>query len=284
MATKRGKHPNQRSGSGTARDKKSPWHGKGKGRWRRVTLRKPPPGTYDIGLDQSLRASQRGLSDLIGDIAPIDLTERQKLLGKKSKAPAGTMALRDYFDFKLAGGENARQRGYLNRDYTTGVGRENLGFQQSMEDLLAQRQTLQRNYGQLANQQRQGFQAAGLAEGGASAQAAAKRAANLAVETKPIDVAQQRTGIAHQQSLEDMLTQQQRGTADLNSQLGQVNLTYGRGVQDRASQLERARREARKYGEDIAQTKITQYTQGGGRTSRRVGVKKYRKWRKLGVV
>lgn len=249
---------------------KHPWHGKGKNRWKWVTLKKPPPGSYDIGLDQQVGASRRGLKDLVADIAPT---------GSK-KIPAGTEALRSFVDTTLARQENARQTGYLGQDYLTGVGRENLGYQQTLQDLAAQTDTLKRNYAQLGNTQRQNFQAAGLAEGGAVAQAAAKRAVNQAVEQKPIDIATQRAGVTHQQSLDDMLRQQQRGAADLKSQLGQVNLTYGRGVQDRATQLTRARREANQFGRDVAAVKMQQYTSGGGRTRRKVGIKDYRKLRK----
>lgn len=262
----------------------SKWHGKGKDRWRYVRLKKPPPGTYDIGLDQSLRASRRGLSDLIGDIAPVALSERQKLLGKKTKRPAGTQALRSYFDWKTATGENARQRNYLAQDY--GIGKEAIGrdYGRTIEDLQSQEDTLTRNYGQLANSQRQNFQAAGLADGGAAAQAAAKRASNFAFEMKPINVTRTRALEDRNTSLSDLLRQNQRSTMDLNNQLGQISLTYGRGVEDNATQLSRARREANQYARDIAQTKMNQYTQGGGRTRRRVGVKQYRKLRRQGAI
>lgn len=280
----RGANINQGKGS-TKGAKKSPWHGKGKGRWRYVTLKKPPPGTYDPKLDWDLSATRRGLSDLIGDVAPVDLTQRQKLLGKKSKAPAGTQALRDLFDFQTAAAQTKQQLGDISTDYTTGVARENTGYGQTMADLLYQRDTLNRNYTQLANQQRQAFNAAGLAEGGAGAQAATKRAANLAFEAKPITAAETAATTQHRASLDDMLREQQRATRDVKNQFTQTGQAYGRGVQDRATQLYRARRDASIFRQQSAVEKMRQYTdEYGGRTRRKVGIKKYRTWRKRGLI
>ena len=255
--------------------KKNPWHGKGKKRWRYVTLKKAPPGSYDIGLDQSLAASKRGLRDIVGDI-------RAYVPG--GKRPAGTQSLRAIQDVNLARADNTLQRGYLNQDYATGVANVERETKRTLGDLTAQRDVLGRNYQQLANAQRQGFQAAGVQSGGAGLQAAEKRATNKAFELKPIETAEARTNEDRTSSLDDLLRQQQRGARQLDTQLGEVNLTYGRGVQDRATDLSRARREANQYARDVQTTKMQMYTQGGGRTRRKVGVKQYRKWRRRGVV
>lgn len=255
--------------------RKSPWHGKGKNRWRRITLRRAPAGSYDLGLDQAEAASRRGLRDLVGDINPYV---------PGSKRPAGTESLRAIEDVNLARTENARQRGYLDQDYGLGVKDVERGYGRTMQDLLGQRQTLDRNYAQLANQQRQNFEASGLADGGAALQAAQKRTANKAFELAPIQIAETRTGEDRSTSLSDLLRQQQRGTTQLNSSLGEVNLTYGRGVQDRTTQLVRARREANQYRRDLNQTRMQQYLQGGGKRKMKVGVKRYRKLRKQGAV
>lgn len=258
-----------------AKKKTGPWRGRGKNRRRWVTIKKPPVGTYDLSLDQSLRASQRGLGDLIRDI-------RAYVPG--SKKPAGTQSLRALEDVMLSREDIGRQRGYVGEDYTTGVGNVRRDYARTMEDLLSQQNTLERNYQQLAGQQRQNFQAAGLAEGGAGEQARLKRAANQAIEMQPITTARTRALQDRDTSLSDLLRQQQRSTKQLDSTLGEVNLSYGRGVQDRATQLARARREARAFKADVAQTRMQQYTQGGGRTRRKVGPKLYRRFKRAGVI
>jgi hypothetical protein len=114
---------------------------------------------------------------------------------------------------------------------------------------------LQRGYQTLASQQRQQFQAHGLAYGGASLQAAAKRQANEAFDQQPIDLARARlgedTGLQLGKLALDM------APPDASNPLG------GRRFQDRNTTLTRAKREDASFGLDTAAEKVFQATQSG---------------------
>jgi hypothetical protein len=114
---------------------------------------------------------------------------------------------------------------------------------------------LQRGYQTLASQQRQQFQAHGLAYGGASLQAAAKRQANEAFEQQPLDVARARLG-------EDTGLQLGRLALDM-APPDASNPLGGRRFQDRTTQLTRAKREDASFGLDIGAEKVFQATQSG---------------------
>jgi hypothetical protein len=105
----------------------------------------------------------------------------------------------------------------------------------------------------LASQQRQQFQAHGLAYGGASLQAAAKRQANEAFDQQPIDLSRARLG-------EDTGLQLGKLALDL-APPDASNPLGGRRFQDRTTQLTRAQREDAQFGLDIGAEKVFQATQ-----------------------
>jgi hypothetical protein len=177
----------------------------------------PPTGSFDPALDAQRRAASRGLRDTVTDI--------------------GTANTRDTVDY--------------------GLGRDSIMLAQTRgnADLDRQMAVLQRGYQTLASQQRQQFQAHGLAYGGASLQAAAKRQANEAFDQQPLDVARARLG-------EDTGLQLGKLALDL-APPDASNPLGGRRFQDRTTQLTRAKREDASFGLDIGAEKVFQATQSG---------------------
>jgi hypothetical protein len=223
---------------------------------------KPPPGTYDVGLDQQERASQRGLTDLIQDVAQ----------GKERLSTDLGLGLTDI----------GTQRNRLGEDYTTGVGQVEQSYGRSLADLLTARKqggedynanvgNLQRSYDRLGVQQGETARKAGaLSTGGAFAQADRKRAENQALDRAPIDTAFQRfneasalsesrLGEDKQTSLNDLLRGFTRGNQDLDTGTGQLGLNYNRSFEDLTGQQTRAEREAAAFGLDTAEARQAQY-------------------------
>jgi hypothetical protein len=217
-----------------------------------------PPSSYDPNLDAQLRASGRGLKDLIGT-------------GKSPNTYGGDIGKaleRGDIDYTLV-------RGATDQDYATGQARTEQGYQRNLSDLLTARErggqdyqsnigTLQRNYANLATSQAQAQRKAGaLPGGGVIAQAARKRDANQQIERAPIDTAyqravsdsqlgEQRLGQDRQNTLSDLLTNHERQT-------GQLERTQTRSVEDLATQATRAQREANFFGQDTQTAKAAQF-------------------------
>jgi hypothetical protein len=199
----------------------------------------PPTGSYDPALDAQRRAASRGLQD--------------------TEADTGIANTRDTVDYGLNRDDVLRAQTRGLEDLTTSRDR---GY----GDVDRQVAVLQRGYQTLAGNQRQQFQAHGLAYGGAALQAAAKRQANEAFDQQPLDVARARIG-------EDFTRQSARLGEDAGLQLGRLALDYappdaanplgGRRFQDRTTALTRAQREDAAFGLDIGQEKVFQATQGG---------------------
>jgi hypothetical protein len=243
---------------------------------RKVMLNKAPPGTYDIGLDRQEGALRRGLGDLLERLDP----------------KTGTDSTRMSSDLLLGMQDIARQRGQYEQDYGTETSGVERGYQQSLQDLLSQEQGVRRSYGQLGNQQAQAFRASGL-EGGATAQATAKRASNQAIDVAPITTARTRATEQRKLSLDDLLRQHNRAmdpkTGTFALQGGQLGLNYTRQSEDNASQLAIGRREANRQIKELATNRMQEYLAGGGRRDLKFNLKKpkqraqYRKFKKLGV-
>jgi hypothetical protein len=177
----------------------------------------PPTGSYDPALDAQLGAANRGLFDQGQDTQ----TQRERL---------GT-------DYNL-------QRG----DLITAEDRATQDHQRALDMLT-------RNYSQLANRQAQGQARAGVMGGGAVLQAAAKRAANRALEQAPIDTAYSRF-TADNQSAQGRLALQM-APPDAGNPLG------GRAFQDLNTGFTRAQREGSQFGLDTAAEKAYQASGAG---------------------
>jgi hypothetical protein len=217
-----------------------------------------PPGSYDPNLDAQLRASKRGLTDLIG-------------IGTSPNTYGGDIGKaleRGDIDYTLS-------KGATDQDYATGQARTEQGYQRNLSDLLTARErggqdyqsnigTLQRNYANLATSQAQAQRKAGaLPGGGVIAQAARKRDANQQIERAPIDTAYQRA-VSDSQLGEQRLGQDRQNTlSDLltgyNRQTGQLGNTQLRNVEDLTTQAERAQREGNFFGQDTQTAKAAQF-------------------------
>lgn len=177
----------------------------------------PPTGSYDPALDAQVGAAGRGLFDLGQDTQ----TQKDRL---------GT-------DYNL-------QRG----DLVTAQDRATADHQRALD-------MLQRNYAQLGNRQAQGQARAGVIGGGAVLQAAAKRAANKALEQQPIDTSFNRF-TEDNQSAQGRLALNM-APPDAGNPLG------GRAYQDLNSTLTRGKREGAFFGLDVAGEKAYQASGAG---------------------
>lgn len=278
----------------------------------------PPPGTYDPQLDASLRASQRGLEDFLFDtrragqrsLADYRIGRQEAAIGRtrgrRDLSNAVADAAQDYRVGKAdIGSEYGRSLAdlLLNRDRSLAdIGQTRSRSQEDYGEAVA---GLQRRYGILGSQQNQAARAAGLSASSYAAQAAAKRAANQAVERKPLDTslartlqdldlsegrlkedvgtAQTRLGENRDRAMLGLDTAAGRSGRDLAAQTrrleqdytrllgspgkpneGRLYTDYYRGVEDRAESERRARREASKFGQDIAGSQYYQARYGAG--------------------
>jgi hypothetical protein len=173
-------------------------------------------------LDQSVRAANRGLEDLVGDIGYA-----------ADGTPTGTQSVRAEDDYSIARNDVTQQRDMTLADLLTGHNRETQDYGQAG-------QNLNRQYGILG-------------DGGFAAQAAAKRAGNQQLARSALDQ-------AHGRSVADYLTQVDPTTGRVvtaaDQQLGRLGLDYKRGVEDRGTTLSRAQREGRFYQQDVTESKF----------------------------
>lgn len=222
-------------------------------------LRGPPLGTYDPALDYQLRASQRGLTDLLEDVG----RERGRLTG----------------DYRT--GRRIARRGYgrdvsdVRREYSRG--QEDVGFERSdvgtsfardLQELAVARQRgeqdydrtltgLQREYAAQAFQQEQGALSAGVDQGGAPEASRLVRGANQAYEKGAIDLEHQRmlADLGRREGFltEDFGTDNQRLDEAL-SRMGQdFGINTGRMRTDFLTERRLGRREFRRSKADLSQ-------------------------------
>jgi hypothetical protein len=259
---------NQRNAASTIRAGNSPFSP--------FTPYQPPPtpsGYYDPGLDAQQRAAERGYLDTQQDLSLAASRSAEDYgIGRAAVQQGydrGSFDLTRGYErgsFDLTRGRDrgqadiATQRGYEGEDYTRNVG------------------LLTRNFQQLGRQQAEGARKYGVTSGGIALLSAAKRAENQGIEQQGLDIAHNRAtagfNTAGTRLNEDYTTSSGRlgedyttGTTrlgqDRDTQFGQLDLGYGRGVTDRATALERAGRENTLYGLDIAGQKAYQAQQAG---------------------
>lgn len=213
----------------------------------------PPPlpsGSYDPALDAQLGAANRGLGDLQGDAA----TNAQRLQNdyglQQDQINLGASRGRADYQQQL-------DRGLA--DYQT-------SFDRGSQDYQSQVGLLQRSYQQLQNRQAQDAAASGV-RGGAALQAAAKRAANMAIDRNPLDTAWQRAqqdiATGRDRLTTDVGTGMSRLTQDSSNQLGALGLQFQRQSTDASTALSRAEREGSQFGIDVQAQKAFQAAQSG---------------------
>lgn len=198
-------------------------------------LTQPPPFTYDPAIEAERRASQRGLSDLLQDLA------RQRRYARQ--------------DFGTTKKDYRRELKRGTQDYSRDLkrGLQNIGQKRSdvalrqqrgTEDFTADLQNLTRRFNVLGNQQTQQANAAGTLGGGVAGAAAARRAENFQVARSPIDTAQARLNQDTQTDLSRLGLDETRLQEDINR--GQTRLG-----QDIHHDKRLARRDYRRDRKDI---------------------------------
>lgn len=194
----------------------------------------PPPGSYDPTIDVQLGQAQRGYGDL-----GTDYTKDWGELGTALGGRQGT-------DFKTARDRLGIQGGWQNSDFDQQKTRLGEDYGRSIGDLT-------RQYGRLGNNQRQAAAAAGVAGGGALAQALRKRTENMAYDRQPIDQAFSRGNT-------DIDTNRSRFNEQQGWQTTDLTNTYTRGNEDALTALGRAGRETTQFGIDAS--KLANYSAG----------------------
>jgi len=165
----------------------------------------PPAGSYDPALDAARRAASRGLLDTQQD--------------------------------------TGRDLGRAGVDYSLGVEDANNQFSTTRSDYDRNKMLLQHSFQVLAGQQQQSANAAGLIDGGALLQSAAKRKWNQDTQQQALD------------------TDLNRARQARDTQIGRLGLGYTRQTSDLATGGQRALREDTQFGLDTEAQKAFQATQ-----------------------
>lgn len=187
----------------------------------------PPPGFYDPALDAQVRASGRGLGDLLAD----QNTQLTRGANDYTTARGDIFRTRDEQLSDLGTQHDRQGTGFdwQRQDLDTGYGRgmddSRLAEGRTREDYGSAITNLQRGYQRLGGQQSQALAGAGLGGGGAFAMAAGKRAENMSIDRAPIDTNFNR-GIA------DLLTNRGRMTEDYGTNTGRLSTQRGWSDQD----------------------------------------------------
>lgn len=160
----------------------------------------PPPGSYDPAIDAQIGQANRGLGDLLSQY------------------------IQNYGEPGTAGG------GRVNQDYQSGLATVLRGRERATTDYGTNTASLGRSYAQLGASQSQHAQAAGVASGGALAQALAKRQANQGIAQGSLDTGFGRYAQDSALRQTALGTQFSRGLEDANVQLataGRENTQFG---------------------------------------------------------
>lgn len=212
--------------------------------WQAPTA--PPPGTYDPTLDATLGQAGRGLGDFQQD------TERN--------------SARSSNDYIRGRADVQRDAGWGREDLTRSRDRGLFDVGQARtyegQDYGRSIQGLDRSYGRLADSQAEQINAAGLSGGGASLQAARKRAENLAWDRQPIDTGHGRAVAGFDTATgrlnEDYGTQTGRLNDTEQRQLGALDLGQQRYSEDSGTALSRAAREYDAFSQDTGAARFYQ--------------------------
>lgn len=232
-------------------------------RWR-FTPYQPPPiplGFYDPALDAQRRAAERGLGDLQQDV--------------------NTANTRDTVDYGLGRQDILRSadRSLADLGRTRTQTLEDLGTSRSriQEDYDRNVALLTQAYQRLEDRQKQQAAGAGVLDGGALLQAAAKRSSNMAQDRAELDTARNR-------ALADIDTRERRLQEGVDLDTGRIgedrdlalgrlaldlappdaaNPLGGRRFQDRTVQVTRAGRENTQFGIDVEAQKAAQAAAAG---------------------
>jgi hypothetical protein len=189
------------------------------------------PGTYDPSLDAQGENANLGFG-----FQAQDYTLNNQRLGNDFATATGRLdqnhqaTLSDLLTgLTRAQQDYGTQTGYVNQDYGTQTGRLGQDYQRNTADLAT-------GYNNLGINQAGAIRASGASEGGALAQALAKRTANQAHDQSGID-------LGYQRGTQDLTTQRDRSLAGLGmdfsryqqdngTQVGRENQNYGNQTYD----------------------------------------------------
>lgn len=188
-----------------------------------------PANSYDPSIDAQVGQANRGYADT-----------------QAATSLANQRALTDY----------GLQTQGIKRSLSQGQADLGTAKSRGIEDYNRNIMLLNRSYALLANRQKQQANAAGVLNGGALLQAAAKRQQNMLLERQPQD--QQ-----YQRFLADNALQGGRLQENADLQLGSAGLGLQRGQEDRTTALTTAGRENSFFGLDAARQKNFQAAQNG---------------------
>jgi hypothetical protein len=191
-----------------------------------AVLTGPPLGTYDPALDYQLRASQRGLADLIETTRKEN--QRSRIDYRTGRRLNRRQLGRDLYDLRTS---------FAQGEQDLGLEREALGtsFTRDLTDLAQARQrgeedynrtlaNLQREYAAQAFTQSQNAVSQGVDRGGGVEASQQVRTANQEWDRGAIDT-------EHARSLQDLATTEGRTTADYETNLRALDLSMSRLAQ-----------------------------------------------------
>lgn len=235
----------------------------------------PPPGSFDPGLEAQIRASQRGLIDLIEQThreskrTGQDVRQGQRKLGREERRSVSDIG---------------RERGFATEDAAYAQGQLHTSFARDIESLAIARQRgeedyqrtlvdMQHRYATTAAVQGERSLQQGTAEGGTTSATDAVRTANQAFDRGNVDTGHARSlfdlARSEDQARRDYGTQRGHIQTELERQLGQydtagtrlgqdtltarhqLSLAALRAAQDRATKLSHAKREQTFYQTDV---------------------------------
>lgn len=219
----------------------------------------PPYLSYDPAILAELRASQRGLDDLL-----LDLKRERNITRKDSRIERGdirTEAGRQKQDFATQLRRGIQDIGYQRKDTKQTLER-------GEEDFATQVANLARNYQRLGVQQGQALNAAGAtASSGAARLAAQRRSENMTLERQPLETGLERLqedtgtqlgrlGTAAQQLRRDTQIGRRRLRKDVSHDLDLNALERQRALRDVRLRRQRGIREAEFAERDLTSSAI----------------------------
>lgn len=234
---------------------------------------RPPPGTYDPGLDAAERGAQRGYLDTLQDTEAAG----QRADSGYAIDQQGVESSRDRGRFDIG---QRRDRGIADSDRQRSRSLSDLLLSRSRagEDFASTIEGIGRGYKRQGQGQAQQSEAQGVAQGGTLKAALAARKENEGIDRAPVERGFQRfsadsqrtegrvnedTDLYQSRLRDDSGLADSRLTEDSDSQLGRLALALQYGEDDRQVGLGRAGRELGEFEADTGATRFYQAAQSG---------------------
>lgn len=183
------------------------------------------PGTFNPEIGAKLREEERGAADNLGKLHHEEHFAEHGLLEGLKNIRRATERTRSDLNTKF---------GRDNENVGNSEADTRLKGQRTQEDFTAKREEIARQFGELAHRQGEAANASGVNDQGTSAAAAAARARNQEIATKPIGVAEGRLG-------EDLVTALGR----LGTQRTELSEDHGTSITRLDQNRDQERKEAK---------------------------------------